>query len=189
MISCSLNGTSGGNQKLGFLKKPDLAFLSFAAVPEHSSGWRGGCTSDSACHPSAILETWASQNGAPGKAPVTLAKGRCESQPASPRSCQVKRFLPETWENLCGEHTVGSREPALAYRQITGRDEVRRGDGRGKGGNEGEGAGRKTFITAEARLGQGWKPQKGVRWRAGPKLLQKQSHVLLATGRCLFKSN
>lgn len=34
----------------------------------------------------------------------------------------MERFLPETQGNLCGEHTVGSGEPALAYRQITGRD-------------------------------------------------------------------
>lgn len=35
----------------------------------------------------------------------------------------MERLLPETLGNLCGEHTVGSGEPALAYRQITGRDE------------------------------------------------------------------
>lgn len=59
----------------------------------------------------------------PWEGSVTLNKERCESQPGSPRSCEVEGFLPETQGNLCGEHTVGSCELALAYRQIAGRAE------------------------------------------------------------------
>lgn len=60
---------------------------------------------------------------APGKAPVTLTKGRCESQPDSLRSHEMEGFLPEIQGNLCQELTVGSCELVLAYRQIAGRDE------------------------------------------------------------------
>lgn len=62
-------------------------------------------------------------------------------------------FLPETQGNLCGEHTVGSCEPALTYRQIAGRDE------RGK-------KGRHSLPQARALTGAG--NSRGKRGRVQP---------------------
>lgn len=79
-------------------KKPSMqtCLLPSEAFPKHSSGWYRNSTWDSAFHPFVILGTWTPQNGAPGRAPMTLAEGRCESRPDSLRGCEMEGFLPET---------------------------------------------------------------------------------------------
>lgn len=67
----------------------------------------------------------------------------------------MEGFLPETQENLCGEHTVRSREWALAYRQIAGRD-------------QGVGGGRHSLLQARESLCPGWKLRKEGRLKSGP---------------------